>query len=376
MTSKERVLMAINHQEPDKVPLDAWLAPEVADKLIKLLNVDTARDPFALAKRLGHDFLYRAVGFCEGFSTIYDENKKIGENLYRDDFGIKWSYKDQEHGGYCEMVEHPLADLRSYDRFKWPDPLEVSRVGLEENRRLIERDGKEYGIIGAVACSMLEGAWYLRGLENFLMDLGGSLDFVEDLLDRTMNHSLVLSRELVKMGVDILWWGDDFSVETGPVMQPELFRRLLKTRYAKVFSELRRINKNVKIAFHCDGKVEWALDDLVETGVDIINPLQPDVNDVAAVKKRYRGKLSVWGNVDTRKVMSLGSVSDVVEEVKKVISTLSPGGGHLFSSNHTIQATPRALENTIAFYWAAHLYRSYPIRVESGAKEARTTRVV
>lgn len=118
MTSKERVLMTVNHQEPDKVPLDGWLAPEVADRLIKMLNVDTTKDPFALAKRLGHDFLYRAVGFCEGFSTIYDENKKIGENLYRDDFGIKWGYKSQEHGGYCEMVEHPLADLRSYDRFK------------------------------------------------------------------------------------------------------------------------------------------------------------------------------------------------------------------------------------------------------------------
>jgi len=376
MTSKERVLMAINHQEPDKVPLDAWLAPEVADQLIKMLNVDASQDPFALAKRLGHDLLYRAVGFCEGFSTIYDESKKIGDNLYQDDFGIKWSFKKQDLGGYCEMVEHPLADPRNYDRFRWPDPLKVSKVGLEENRQLIERDGKQYGIIGAVACSMLEGAWYLRGLENFLLDLAGNLDFAEELLERTMKHSLALSRELVKMGVDILWWGDDVGVETGPLMRPELFRRLLKSRYARAFSELRGLNKNLKIAFHSDGKVEWALDDLVEVGVDIINPLQPDANDVAAVKKRYRKKLAVWGNADTRNVMSRGSVQEVVEEVKKVIRTLSPGGGHLLSSNHTIQATPRAVENTIAFYWAAHHFRGYPVRLESVAEEAHTTRVV
>ncbi len=376
MTGKERVLMAVNHQEPDKVPLDAWLAPEVADKLIRLLNVDTSADPFALAKRLGNDFLYRAVGFCEGFSTIYDESKKIGDNLYRDAFGIKWSYKSQEHGGYCEMVEHPLADRAAYDRFRWPDPLQASRVGLEENRRLIERDGRQYGIIGAVACSMLEGAWYLRGLENFLYDLASDLDFVEDLLDHTMNHSLVLSKELVKMGVDILWWGDDFSTETGPVMKPELFRRLLKPRYARAFGELRKLNKDIKIAFHCDGKVEWALDDLVEVGVDIINPLQPDANDVAAVKKRYWKKLSVWGNVDTRRVMSQGSAEEVVEEVKNVIRTLSPGGGHLLSSNHTIQSTPRALDNTIAYYWAAHAFRGYPIRLEEARGGGRATRVV
>jgi uroporphyrinogen decarboxylase len=136
------------------------------------------------------------------------------------------------------------------------------------------------------------------------------------------------------------------------------------------------MDKNIKFAFHCDGKVEWALDDLVEIGVDIINPLQPDVNDVAAVKKRYAKKLTVWGNVDTRHIMSEGSAIDVVEEVKKVISTLSPGGGHLLSSNHTIQATPRALENTIAFYWAAHTFRDYPISVGEVENRTKTTRVL
>jgi uroporphyrinogen decarboxylase len=376
MTSKERVQMAINHEEPDKVPLDSWMAPEVADELVKILNVDTSKDAFALGKRLGNDFFYRAVGFCEGFSTIYDDSRKIAENLYQDTFGIKWSYKRQHFGGYCEMVEHPLADIGTYSSFKWPDPLVVSKVGLEENRQLIARDGKQYGIIGAVACSMLEGAWYLRGLDNFLMDLGTDLDFVGDLLDHTMNHSLALSRELVKMGVDILWWGDDFSVESGPIMQPALFRKLLVPRYAKVFSELRTIDKNVKIAFHCDGKVEWALDDLVGAGVDIINPLQPDVNDVAAVKRKYGKKLSVWGNVDTRRVMSKGTALEVVEEVKNVIRTLAPGGGHLLSSNHTIQATPRAVENTIAFYWAAHAFRNYPIRLSPVEDAKKATRVV
>jgi uroporphyrinogen decarboxylase len=375
MTSKERVLMAINHEEPDKVPLDGWLAPEVADALMRLMGVDTEEDPFALGKRLGNDFFYRAVGFCEGFSTMYDESKKIGDNLWEDEFGIRWSYKSQEHGGYCEMVAHPFADLERYRRFVWPDPLRISGKGLEENRALIARDGGEYGIIGAVPCSMLEGAWYLRGLENLLLDLAGNLDFAAELLDHTMQHSLALSRELVRMGVDILWWGDDFSVETGPLMHPMLFRKLLLPRYARAFSELRGLNRGIKIAFHCDGKVEWALDDLIEAGVEIINPLQPDANDVAAVKRRYGDRLSVWGNVDTRKVMSSGSAAEVVEEVRKVIRTLSPGGGHLLSSNHTIQSTPRALENTIAYYWAAHSFRSYPIRLEART-EGRSTRVV
>jgi len=109
--------------------------------------------------------------------------------------------------------------------------------------------------------------------------------------------------------------------------------------------------------------------------VDIINPLQPDVNDTAAVKRRYGKRLTVWGNLDTRTVMSSGSVFDVVEEVKQTIRTLSPGGGHLLCSNHTIHSTPRAVENTIAYYWAAHAFRDYPINLEPVAKERKTTRV-
>jgi uroporphyrinogen decarboxylase len=375
MTSKERVQMAINHEEPDKVPLDSWIAPEVADRLVEILNVDNVEDPFALRKKLGNDLLYRIVGFCEGFSTIHDDSKKIGNNLYQDDFGIQWSYKSQDHGGYCEITAHPLSDIKNYDTYRWPDPLVVSKEGLEENRALIQREGREYGIIGAVACSMLEGAWYLRGLENFLIDLASNRDFVNDLLDHTMKHSLILSKELVRMGVDILWWGDDFSMETGPLMHPDLFRKLLLPRYARAFEELRSIDRNVKIAFHCDGQVEWALDGLVEIGVDIINPLQPDVNDTAAVKRRYGKELSVWGNVDTRTVMSEGSVIDVIEEVKKTIGTLAPGGGHLLCSNHTIQATPRAVENTAAYYWAAHTFRDYPLRLEPVKKKGKTTRI-
>ncbi len=165
-------------------------------------------------------------------------------------------------------------------------------------------------------------------------------------------------------------------METGPLMAPDLFRRLLIPRYAHVFTELRDIDPNVKIAFHCDGQVAWALDDLVEIGVDIINPLQPDVNDVAEVKRRYRDKLTVWGNVDTRTVMSTGSATEVIEEVKEVLATLSPGGGHILSTNHTIQATPRALENTITYYWAAHTFRPYPIGIGRREKAKKTTRVL
>ena len=91
---KERLDRACDLKEPDKVPLDSWLAPEVADQLVEILNVDTTKDPFALRKKLGNDLLYRIIGFCEGFSAIHDESKKIDDNLYQDEFGLDLSKEE------------------------------------------------------------------------------------------------------------------------------------------------------------------------------------------------------------------------------------------------------------------------------------------
>lgn len=364
MNSKERVLTTLDHKEPDKIPIDSWMAPEISNIMVKLMNIDLSKDRFAMAKALGHDMLYTNIGMCDGFNSIYKENRKIGENLYQDLWGIKWRKKSQKYGSYCEFAEHPLSNIKNYDSYKWPDPLSSLKNEFEMYRKLIKKDGKEYAILGGVACTMLEASWYLRGLENFMIDLIKNRDFAEELLDKTMDYHLTASKKLVEMGVDIIWWGDDISNEKGPYINPKLYREIIKPRYAYMIQEVKKINKNIKIAYHTDGKVTWALDDLVEIGVDILNPLQPDVNDAAGIKKRYGKKLTFWGNVDTRTVMSNGSCADVVEEVKSVIKTLAPGGGFILSSNHTIQATERAVDNTLAFYWAANNFRGYPINLE------------
>lgn len=363
MNSRERILATINHEEPDKVPIDSWIAPEIANELIDALNIDLSKDPFALSKALGNDLLYSTIGFCDGFSSIYKEERKIGENLYQDAFKIKWRKKSFKYGSYCEFAEHPLADIKNYENYKWPDPFEIYKDGFELYKNLIEKDGKEYAILGGCACTMFEASWYLRGLENFLTDFYLNKDFAIELLDKTMEISLKISKKLVEMGVDIIWWGDDVANERGPYISPKLFKELIKPRYARMVDEVKKINKNVKIAFHCDGKVDWVLDDFAEIGFDIINPLQPDVNNVEEIKKKYGKKFTFWGNVDTRRIMSKGKFSDVAEEVRRVIEILSPGGGHILCTNHTVQSSERALDNTIAYYWSAEKFRNYPLNV-------------
>jgi len=364
ITSKERVMTAINHEEPDMVPIDSWLVPEVEDIISVALNLDNSKDSFILPKTLGNDILYTTLGFCDGWNSIYKEERRIGDNLFQDAFKIKYTEKFHKYGSYCEIVEHPFADIKNYENYKWPDPLIIYKEGLESYKNLIEKDGKEYAILGGCPCTIFEASWYLRGIENFLMDLYINRDFAEELFDRTMEVSLEVSKKLVEMGVDIIFWGDDVANERGPYFDPKLFRELLKPRYSKMLNEIKSINKDIKVAYHSDGKVDWLLGDLVDIGIDIVHPLQPDVNDIADIKKRFGKKLTFWGNVDTRRVMNRGSFSDVVEEVRKTIEILSPGGGHILNTNHYVQASERAVDNVIIYYWAADKFRYYPLNVK------------
>lgn len=371
MNSRERILTTLEHKEPDRVPIDSWLAPEVAEVFIEAMDLDLSKDPFALTKALGNDLLYSTIGFCDGFSSIFKEERKIGDNLYQDPFGIKWRKKSQRYGSYCEFAEHPLRNIEDYDNYIWPDPLKIFKKEFELYRDLIDKEGKEYAILGGCACTMFEACWYLRGLEDFLTDLYLNKDFAIELLDKTMDVSLKISRKLVEMGVDIIWWGDDVSNERGPYINPKLFKELIKPRYCHMVDEVKKINKDIKIAFHCDGDVGWLMDDLLDIGFDILNPLQPDVNNIESIKKKYGKRLTFWGDVDTRKVMSKGTFKEVAEEVKRCISILSPGGGHILNTNHTVQATPRAVDNVAAYYYIADKFRNYPIKIEKVKKRQK-----
>jgi uroporphyrinogen decarboxylase len=364
MNSRERILTTLNHEEPDKVPIDSWITPEIAEVLVRGFNLDLKKDPFALPKALGNDLLYLSVGFCDGYSSTLKPERQIGPNLFQDQFGIKWKQHSQQFGSYCEFVEHPLANIKNYDTYKLPDPLIAHKKDIELYEGLVKNEGKEYAILGGCACTMFEACWYLRGLENFLTDLYLNKDFAIELLDLTMDYSLKLSKKLVGMGVDIIWWGDDVAHERGPYIDPKIFRELIKPRYAYMVSEIKKVNKDIKIAFHCDGKVDWAIEDFIELGFDILNPLQSDVNNTAEIKKKYGKKLTFWGNVDTRRVLNIKTFKEVAEEVRRTIEILSPGGGHILCTNHTIQSGERAVDNTLGYYAAANHYRNYPLNVK------------
>ena len=357
MTHKERLLTALNHEEPDRVPICAWYTPEAELRMLKHLGVDSTQTETykaaggVLPILMEHDFLISWIGPCTGYYARPDRE-------YTDEWGIGWKWFENQFGAYTEMVHHPLANIKDPSEFQMPDFSREDRYfGV---KRLIGEYGEEYGIMGGVACTLFELAWYLRGMEQVLMDAVINKDFLHAYLDKLMGWIEVAGRKLTGLGVDIIWIGDDFGTQNRMLVRPELFREYFKPRYAKLFAAWKSINPQLKIAFHSDGCIYPIIGDLVEIGLDILNPIQPKSMDPARVKKEFGQHLTLWGTIDIQHVLPFGTPEDVVNEVKLRVETAAKGGGLILAPAHNIQPEV-PLENVLAFYAAAKEYGRYSV---------------
>ena len=226
---------------------------------------------------------------------------------------------------------------------------------------LIAKYGKTHSIVGGCSSSVFEGPWYLRGMDAFLQDLLVNKDYAHRLIDLVSGFYLEAGLRLVEMGCDILLAGDDVGTQDRMLISPELFREYIKPRYGRLFGEYKRANPALKIAAHICGFIEPVIDDLVEVGLDVLNPVQPLAMDPARLKKRYGKHLSFWGAVDDQRVMPFGSPRDVKDEVRRRIAQLAPGGGYIVCPSHNLQPTT-PMENIQAFYRTAAEYGGYPLK--------------
>jgi len=358
MNHKERFIAAINHREPDRVPIDVWYTPEMADRVtpeaigLPANHYDKGIHP--LAVRLGHDAIKTTIGPC---SSYYLSNA----DYYTDEWGIGWKRIRYDEGCYyTEPVGHPLEEADRLSRFVIPNFSEEARY--EQVKHLIDRYGDEYGIIGEVACTLFELSWYLRGFDRVMIDFIKNKGFMHEYLDKLQEWVRIAGGRLVELGVDVIFLGDDFGMQDRMMVSPEIFREFFKPRYAALFEGYRRIDPDVKIAFHTDGNVEPILPDFVEIGLDILNPVQPQSMNPARLKRDFGDRLTFWGTIDNQYTMPFGSVQEVVDEVMERLRDVTPGGGLLIGPSHNVQPnTP--MKNLKAFYQTVMKYGRYPIRL-------------
>ncbi len=363
MTAKERVITALSHEEPDRVPVTASFTPEFAKRLREYLGLPPESiNPHGgivhdLEEALGLDIIQYSVGIANSYYASL-------EDTYICEWGITWRQVEYEtpfgKGKYTEIAQHPLALDESISTYVPPDPHQEELYA--PLRGVLDQYGKEYFILGVTVCTIFEGAWYLRGLTQLLVDMVTDEEKANAVLDIPFRFHFEAAKRLVAMGVDGIWLGDDVGTQRGMLISPDLWRKYLKPRMAIICSELKRLNPNIFIAYHSDGNIEPIIDDLVEIGIDVLNPVQPKAMNPVALKKRYGSKLSFWGTIDEQETLPFGTPETVRREVQERIQSLAPGGGFIIAPTHHVQLdTP--LENFFAFLEAAKTYGRYPIYV-------------
>jgi uroporphyrinogen decarboxylase len=305
----------------------------------------------------GHDMLLLTYGM----STGYYRDTKGDSDTYVDEWGITWRKIPYDTlngtGYYTEIVQFPLADNRAVHTYVPPDPAHEDMRYAEE---VIERYGDEKYLCGIIDCSIFEALKYLRGIEQSLIDLVLEKDIAHHIMDMSVEYHLQLGYRLIERGVDMLWLADDIGGEHAMLMSPDLFREMVKPKMGYMVENLKRKDPHVKVAFHSDGYIEPVIDDIIEVGVDLLNPIQPESMDPAHIKGRYGDRIGLWGTVSVQDTFPFRGPEEVAAEVRERIRTCGPGGGFLIAPTHNIQLDV-PLDNIDAFYTAVTKYGTYPI---------------
>ena len=379
MNSRERVLLALNHQEPDRVPIDfgglvTSLHHEAYRKLLEYLGLATDEipimdtfqqivDPAPAVKDLFHADI---VGFFPHDPADFEFRLDPETDSFVDEWGVV--YRRPPGGYWYDLAGHPLRDgtIKELEGFPFPDAGDPSRVkGLgEEAKRLLEETDKAL-MIHAPIGGVFEQSYWLRGLENLFMDMASDRAYVEALAERVLAWLLefwTLVLDEVGPYIHVVELSDDLGGEYGPLFSPDLYREVYKPRHRRL-TDLIHGKTEAKIFLHCCGSISWALPDIIESGIDIINPVQVSAGDMETdhLKREFGRDIVFWGGgADPTRVLPFGSPRDVKEEARKRIEDLAPGGGFVFGSIHNIQPDVPP-ENIIALFEAAYEYGRYPI---------------
>jgi len=324
MTKRQVVIDALEFRRPAYVPWAVELTIECADRLRKHLgteDLDAFLEPhFVTVVPKIHDF------------------EQVGPDLWRDHYGVTWDRSVDKDIGL--PVDWPLKEP-ALEGYTFPDPEDPAWYeGLAEQLEAAPDCFTRF----AIGFSVYERAWSMRGMENFLMDMIEHPDFVDELLDAICEHNLALIRRAIDLGVDCIHFGDDYGSQRGLIMGIRHWRRFIKPRLARMYAAVREAGKYV--SQHSCGRVQELFDDLVEMGLRLFNPFQPEVMDVFEYKRRYHGKLAFHGGMSIQQTLPFGSVDEVRRQTQRLIDA-GRDGGYVFAPSH---AVPRDVppENLVA----------------------------
>ncbi len=379
MTSRERVELALRHEEPDRVPLDiggtgcSTLTVEAHERLRLHLGIPRPTRVLSeywrmawvdeeIMQRLGADLRLVALRPPKHWSP-----PACAPGTYVDEWGIGWRKVEHVYGYYWDMVSPPLAnatieDLASYP---WPDPLDEGRFeGLAEQVRRLYHD-TPFALVGDPGFKQFfERAMWLRGGAQWLMDLALNPEFVQALLDKLMELNLAATGRMLEIAgpyLSVVRTADDLAAQDAPLLSPATYRRLIKPYHEHYFHFIKQ-HTPAKVFLHCCGNLVPLLDDLLDAGMDIWRTVQlRGIPMRDELKARYGKNLTFWGGIDVQQVLPKATPEQVCEEVRARMRQFGPGGGYVVAATHNIQADVPP-ENILAMADAVREWGKYPLR--------------
>ncbi|MGA2587148.1 MAG: uroporphyrinogen decarboxylase family protein [Candidatus Aminicenantales bacterium] len=382
MTSRERVLAALNHEIPDRVPIDFGgnqtgihknayrnLARHLGfDEEIRIMDdvQQLARPSERVLERFHVDTRYVGAGPAstwKGGIVQAERGGRIWHDL-TDEFGVRWSMPDDQPL-YMDITLNPLADaaIKDVRDYAWPKGDDPGRFAGLRDRALHILNDTSYAVVSGISGVIYEFGWYLRGLERWFCDLLTDPEFCEAVLDRMLKYWLDWFRLFLdEVGdiVDVIMIGDDLAGQDGPLFHPEIYRRLVKPRHKRLVRYIRSRTR-AKIWYHTCGSCLAYIPDLVDNGIHILNPVQLGARqmDPAELKRRFGRDLVFWGGgCDAQHVLPRGAPADIADNVRRNLAAFMPDGGYVFAGIHNIQGEVPP-ENIVALFDTAYEHGFY-----------------
>jgi uroporphyrinogen decarboxylase len=381
MTSRERVLKALNHEIPDRVPIDlggfqtgihkrayadliAHLGIKEDIEILDLVQ-QLARPSEDILRRFHVDVRYVYAHGPDSFKSKIEQNTRDGRLWHdlTDEFGVVWSMPDEQQL-YMDISHHPLADaaIAELNDYPFPDGGDKSRfTGVRE--QALQMRETPYAISTGICGGVYETCWYMRGLERWFMDMIQNPAFCGALLDKMLkfwtDYFVGFMAEVGDI-VDIVMIGDDLAGQSGPLFSPNFYRQIVKPRQKKLVQHIKSLT-NAKIWYHTCGSCFEYIPDLIDNGVDILNPVQIGLVDMEPkkLKEKFGRQIVFWGGgIDAKHTLASAEPSEIREHVRRNFEIFKPGGGYVFNNVHNIQFGVPA-ENIVALFDAAYDFGFY-----------------
>ena len=349
MSIRDKFFNAVRRLDDSYIPFEFGLCPSLKEEFKRRTGREDYEEYFDFPCRMVY-----AEETCDQsrYVPYYDslENIKIGE------WGVGRKSGSVAH--FTEM-QHPMKDfetIEEFEKYPYPDP-DVDFDWASVNSKVASIKDRGLIAVAGMAMTIFEIAWYLRGMDNFMVDMAINPELANYHLDRITAIRCVMAEKFAAAGADVLHLGDDVSTQLSMLMNPDTWRELIKPRLAKVIQSAKAVKPDIIIFYHGDGNLQKIIPDLIEVGVEILNPIQPECMDPVEIKKKYGDRLSFCGTIGTQTTLPFGTAEDVRVICEKMIEEVGRGGGLILAPTHMVEPEV-PWENIQAFIDAVNKYNN------------------